>query len=244
MKGTLIRCIHCNKVINITEWDLCPHFFWDGEEIKETEMDDREAFSQRHQGHKTEKLTPLTPLLSDKPYTEPVKTCYFETTNGNERFLIKQWRDKIDDPFAYEIVNGTIEIENGKVHVQTDALKKQLRMEGCISERDLDIFIDAVQREVKSLDPEKLEVSAEGETPLVSYYKLPPACVERILMRCQTQWNQRQLKQLKDFILNNNEYNDVMTVVVEKEFSIRQKTGRDTLQRASYASQDFRPSNL
>jgi hypothetical protein len=127
MMGTLIRCTECNAIMNMTEWDLSPHYAWNEGEIKELEMDDRKAFLQRHRGHKTEELTPLTPPISDKPYAEPLKTCYFEATNGAERFLIKRWRDKIDDPFAYEIIEGSIELTNGTVHAQTEAIKKQMK---------------------------------------------------------------------------------------------------------------------
>jgi hypothetical protein len=121
MIGKLIRCVKCNDLINMTEWDFLPEYIWNSGSIKEIEGNDRDTFLHRHKGHEMQELTPVSPLLSDMPYTEPVKTCYFEATNGKERFLIKRWRNKIDNPFAYKIINGRIEITNEKVHVQTDA---------------------------------------------------------------------------------------------------------------------------
>ncbi len=209
--------------MNITEWDFCPQYIWDGGEIKEIEMNDRKAFFQKHQGHEMEELTPVTPLISDKPYTEALKACYFEATNGDERFLIKKWRGKIDAPFAYKIIRGRIEIKNVKVQVQSEAIKKQILMEkiSCISEEKLDGFIKAIKKEAEKLNPEKLEVSAEGDTPLIFYCGLANDCVEQILTRCQDKFNQQELKLLRDFILRHNQYNDVMTLIVRKEFSIK-----------------------
>lgn len=225
MIGKLVRCVKCNEVMNMTEWDSYPQYMFTNGEIKEIEVNDRKAFLQRHREHEMEKLTPVTPLITDKPYTEPVKTVYFEATNGNKRFLIKMWRDRIDNPFTYEIIEGMIEIKNETVQVQTEAIRKQIRMEEIfhISDEQLDTFIEAIRKEVEKLNPETLEVSAEGNTPLVYYCRLDNDCVERILARCKGEFNQQNLKLLRDFILRNNEYNDVMTLVVKNTFSIEQE---------------------
>ena len=234
MMGTLIRCTECNAIINMTEWDLSPHYAWDGGEIKEIEMDDRKAFLQKHQGHKTEKLAPLTPPISDKPYTEPLKTCYFEATNGAERFLIKRWRNMIDDPFAYEIIEGSIELTNGTVHAQTEDIKKQIEAENDfgIPEKKVNRFLQAIRKEVGKLDPETLEFSAEGATPLVSYYQLESGCVDRILTRCQDTFNQNELKLLRNFINRHNEYDDVMTVVSKKVLAIKTRDPKKDIPEA------------
>ncbi len=222
MIGKLIRCIQCNEVINMTEWDFYPQYIWNEGEIKEIKMDDRKAFLQRHKGHKMEELTPVTPFISDKTYTEPVKTCYLEATNGSEKFLIKKWRNTIDDPFSYEIIRGRIEIKDIKVKVQSNDIKKQIQMEKnlCISEEKVDNFIKGVQKEVEKLNPEKLEISAEGNTPLDSYCRLNNDCIEQILTRCQDKFNQQELNLLRDFVLQNNQYNDVMTLMVRKKICI------------------------
>jgi hypothetical protein len=223
MMGTLIRCTKCNAIMHMTEGDFSPHYAWNGGEINEIEMDDRKAFYQKHNGHTTEHLTPLTPPISDKPYGEALKTSYFEATNGIERFLIKRWRSKIEDPFTYEIIQGSIKITNRSLCAQTTAIKKQLQAENnlSISERKLNSFIQAVRTEVEQLDPDTLAISAEGETPLVSYYQLGSTCVDRILAQCQDTFTPRELNKLKDFINQHNEYDDVMTVISKKDFAIK-----------------------
>lgn len=223
MMGTLIRCIDCNNVINMTEGDFSPHYEWHEGEIKEQEVNDRQIFLQRHKGHKTERLIPITSPISDKPYAEPLKIAYFEATNGKRRFLIKRWRSTIDDPVIYEIIDGSIALTNGKVRAQTEAIKKQLKAENnlFISGKKMDGFINAILTEVEKLDPDTLEPSAEGETPLITYYRLGSDCVERIVTRCEGTFDRRELNLLRDFIIEHNEYDDVMTVVAKKKFTVK-----------------------
>lgn len=234
MIGTLIRCTKCNAIMNMTDEDCSPQYVWNGGEIKEIKMDDRKAFSQKHRGHTTEHLTPLTPPISDKPYREPLKTSYFEATNGTERFLIKRWRTKIDDPFAYEIIEGRIKLTNGRVRVQSAAIKQQIHAENdsLIPERKVNRFLQAVRKEVEQLDPETLAISAEGETPLVSYYQLGSTCVDRILTRCRDEFTQRELNMLRDFINRHNEYDGVMTLVSKKVFSIKTRDAKKDIEQA------------
>jgi hypothetical protein len=239
MMGTLIHCIDCNKVIHLTEWDFCTHYEWQEGEIKEQEGNDRKAFEQRHKNHRIEELTPVTPAISDKPYAEPLKVSYFEASNGKQRFVIKRWRNTIDDPCEYEVIDGRLEITQGKARVQTEAIKKQFRTEhdGAIPEKKLNYFIKAIQDEVKDLDPDTLEVSAEGETPLISFCQLDSQSVKRIFTRCWDTFNWHELKLLRDFVIEHNEYDDVMTIVAQKEFTIKREVLKDTISQTARPAQ-------
>lgn len=236
---TLIHCIDCNKVIHIAEWNACTHDDWQTAEIKEQEVDEREIFVQRHKNHRTEELTPVTPPISDKPYAEPLKVSYFEASNGKQRFLIKRWRNTINDPCEYEVIDGRLEISYGTARVQAEAIKKQFRAEhdGVISEKKLNYFIKAVQEEVKGLDPDTLMVSAEGESPLIAFYQLDHQSIKRIFNRCWDTFDWHELKLLRDFVIEHNEYDDVMTIVAQKEFSIKLGALKDAAPRATRAAQ-------
>ncbi len=236
---TLIRCIDCNKVIHMADWDSRTRHDWQQAEIKEQDRNNRKAFEQRHTNHRIEELTPVTPPISDKPYAEPLKVSYFEASNGRQRFLIKRWRNAIDDPCEYEVIDGRLEITHGKVRVQTEAIKKQFRAEhdGAIPEKKLNYFIKAIEEEVKGLDPDRLEVSAEGETPLIAFYQLDTQSVKRIFTRCWDTFDWHELKLLRDFVIEHNEYDDVMTVIAQKEFSIEPGALKDAIPRATRAAQ-------
>jgi hypothetical protein len=245
MKGTLIRCTLCNAIMNMTDGDCSPHYAWNNGEVNEIETDDRKAFLQKHRAHNTEQLTPLTPPISDKPYSEPLRTSYFQATNGTERFLIKRWRKKIDDPFVYEIIDGRIELTNGSLRVQTSDIKKQMQAENdlLISEKKMNFFIQAVRKEVELLNPEVLVVSAEGETSLVSYCQLGNTCVDRILTRCKDKFSQGELNKLREFITRHNEYDDVMTVILKKEFAIKTRTRTKEMPETVRTNQRFAVSH-
>jgi hypothetical protein len=222
MMKTLIRCIDCNAVINMAEQDFTPYYTWREGELAEHEADDREVFDQAHKDHKTEYLTSLTTPISEKPYREPVKTSYFEATNGTKNFLIKRWRRSIDEPVTYEIIDGRLEVIQGPARVQTEAIKKQLKADygSSITDEKIWSFLTAIQKEVEKLDPTSLVLSVEGETPLIAYHLLGSNCVERILIRCQDKFNHDELQLLREFITEHNAYDDVMTVIVQTDFTV------------------------
>jgi hypothetical protein len=236
---TLIHCIDCNQVIHMAEWNTCTHDDWQRAEIKEQEVNERKVFEQRHKNHRTEELIPVTPPISDRPYAEPLRVSYFEASNGKQRFLIKRWRNTIDDPCEYEVIDGSLEISHGTARVQAEAIKKQFKIEhdGAIPEKKLNYFIKAIQEEVKNLDPNTLAVSAEGETPLISFYQLGSESAKRILFRCWDTFEWHELKLLRDFVLEHNEYDDVMTIVAQKEFYIKPGALKDVAPRATHAAQ-------
>jgi len=219
---TLIRCIDCNAVINMAEQDFTPYYTWHEGELEEHEANDREVFDQAHKGHRTEYLTSLTTPLSNKPYREPVKTSYFEATNGTKNFLIKRWRASINEPVTYEIIDGRLEVIQEPARAQTEAIKKQLKADygSSITDEKVECFLTAIHKEIEKLDPADLVLSVEGETPLIAYHLLGNNCVERILIRCQDKCNHDELRLLREFITEHNDYDDVMTVVVHTDFTV------------------------
>ncbi|MCJ7664277.1 MAG: hypothetical protein MUO24_08550, partial [Desulfobacterales bacterium] len=112
-----------------------------------------------------------------------------------------------------------------------------------IPEKKLSCFVRAIQEEVKNLDPDTLEVSAEGETPLISFYQLGLECVDRISIRCRDKFDGQELKLLKDFIIEHNEYDGVMTLVAEKAFSIKHEAQKDAIPRTQCSPQYIARSN-
>jgi len=156
MIGKLVRCVTCNEVVNIIEWDSYPEYVWNDGDMEEIHVDDTDVFFQRHKGDQLEVLTPVSGIISNKPYVEPVKDCYFEATNGTERFLIKKWRSSIDQPFTYEIISGRLEISTEKMLVQVEAIRKQIRMEN--------VFILLRIDKLKKIDRDS-QVTPNKESP-------------------------------------------------------------------------------
>jgi len=211
--------------MKVTPWDTSPRYEWRGGEVQEVQEDEREAFLERHRGHKLERLTAVTPLVSDRPYSEPLRTCYLEATNGNERFLVKMWRQGIEEPFRYTLLKGRIVAGEVKVRLQVDAIKKQARWEKdlSVSEEKLERFLQLLQEEIERLSPDELQFSAEGESPSISYCRLDEGCVQRALMKCQGDLTPSEMDHLREFVRRNNEGRDVMTLLVERSFAVREE---------------------
>ncbi len=112
----LIRCINCDKIFLKTPFDLSPGYDSSShlcsESFRSVEKDDFEEFLRNHRGHQLEDLEIIKEsFVSDKPYAEPIKISYFKATNGKENFVIKKFRERIDQPLTYQLIAGVIWLE-------------------------------------------------------------------------------------------------------------------------------------
>ena len=99
----LIRCVDCNEVIPLSTYDFYPEYLYDAEKgiFEERKRDDRKSFEAKHQRHHVEELSIIEgSFISEDPYLEPLKTGYFEVTNGCENFVVKKWRNDIHAPLT------------------------------------------------------------------------------------------------------------------------------------------------
>jgi len=224
MTGKMLRCIQCNELINKSEYDSVPEYYYDEERknFVERPRDDGKDFELRHIGHQIEELTVVDgSFVSPWPYVEPVKESYFYVTNGKESFLVRKWRDSIENPVSYQLIDGYIEITDAHIEIQRQDIRKQIRAEiPSVSDRKINEFIKVVEDVTSQLDWEKLEVSAEGENPLITYYKLDDHSIRDILNRSTKIFNSGEFEKIKEFICRNNCHNDVMTLKVRRTFNV------------------------
>jgi hypothetical protein len=48
-----------------------------------------------HHGHRLENLKIIEDsFVSEKAYSEPIKTSFFKATNGKEKFVVKKFRER------------------------------------------------------------------------------------------------------------------------------------------------------
>lgn len=224
MTSKMLRCVRCNELISVTEYDSAPEYYYN-ENIKdfaERPRDDRKTFKLKHRGHKLEELDVIGgSYISQWPYVEPVKEGFFHVTNGKEIFLVRKWRDTINDPVSYELIGGDIKIIDTKPEIQYQDIRKQIMAEiPSMTNKHIDRFIQAVEDVVSRLDWESLEVSAEGEGPSIIYYKLDDRNIRQILKKISKIFDPKKSKKIKQFIHQNMDHNDVMTLKVRKRFKI------------------------
>lgn len=229
MTDRWIRCVECNQVAHITDYDCSPQYLCDEclEEITEKPMDDMKYFMAQHKHHKIEELTVIkSSFISEGRYGEPLKVSYFEATNSKDRFVIKGWREDINSPLQYELIPGYIKT-TFTLEVQSNEIRKQMSEEikgSPIAETKIERFIQIVEKVVsQSPSRDKIEITVETDNPLISYCKINNNFIREILSLSGEIFDAEELRGLEQFIYQNNNYNGPMTLLLKKTFTIKRK---------------------
>jgi len=227
MTDRWIRCVECNQVIHTTDYDCSPQYLCDEylEEIIEKPMDDMKYFMDQHKHHKIEELMVVkNSFMSEGRYSDPMKVSYFEATNGKDRFVIKGWRDDINSSLKYELIPGYIKT-TFNLEVQYNEIKKQMSEEirdPPLAETKIEQFIQIIEKVVSQFpSKDKIEITAETDTPLISYCKMGINSVREILGLSGKIFDAEELKKVEQFIHQNNNYNEPMTLLLKRMFTIK-----------------------
>ncbi len=229
MTKKLIRCIKCNQVIPAPESlaDLddssLPGVEWSAEGLE-----NQKEFFRSHAEHPVEELR-VDPdsYVSDKPSYEPKKVSYFEASNGQQRFLIRRAKEGLDRPALYQLIPGKLRVSNVSLKIPEEALRKEMSaLNGSFSlpEEKIKKFLRALQEEIESISPEKFveeaETIQEGETSLLAYGKLKEPHWEKVLGRCQNDFQKDEMRQIKQFISENKQPHDALSLLINRKVSI------------------------
>jgi len=225
--GAILRCLHCNELFRPTEYDSKPAFHFDDESglIMETEMDDLRAFMKEHEGHKIVELHMIDgSLCSHYAYWEPIREDYLQVTDGVRVYTIKRWRSDINDPLKYEIINARIELRKPILRVQSVELMKQMIADARmlkLDEEEIKKFVQRFESFVPNVElADTIECGFSTDDPMVSYVALDDRNMEEFLSQCRSLFTDEELKRLRVFINANSEYNDVMNVLVIRDFQL------------------------
>ena len=207
--GQLLRCINCDKVFFKTPFDRWPEYeytsVFSSGTVRMIERDDSQEFLASHRGHRLEELkVHENSYVGENPYIEPVKTSYFKATNGKERFVVKKFRERIDEPLTYQLVRGNYSLRCTRIDIQSQQVKKQLEREfrhSPISDYEVEAFLKLCQRVALSADLEKLEtIPEEPEHPLTKFYKLNQISLKYLLGECHTLFGKQGYREIDEFI--------------------------------------------
>jgi hypothetical protein len=210
----------------MTEHDFSAEYHYDKKKDYFIELvkNDREPFITKHKRHKVEELkVNRSSYISDRPYSEPLKTSYFEVTDGREDFVIKRWRDKIESPLRYEIVEGYIDVTNKSV-IHGENIRKQIQAEinPLISQDKITRLIQVVERVISELDPNiLLKDSLELDHPLVLQCRLKNSVIKSIVELSKDIFKGEEFKKIRDFIYDNSDYTGVMAPMIKRQFAIK-----------------------
>jgi hypothetical protein len=229
MVERFIRCRQCNRILPLPRIfayfetpDLLPGVEWSDED-----SDFRREFTFSHGNHPQEELVidPET-IFSEKPSYEPVRTSYFEATNGRQKFLIQRTKPGLEHPARYEILPGQMKISNLAIKIQEADLRRQIsadRTSSALSAERVSEFIAAFNKEVAAILPYRLfkaiEAMVEGDSPRFIYAALKQERWEKILDRCARNFQASELRWIREFIQNHRQPGEVLSLLVHRKIS-------------------------
>jgi hypothetical protein len=190
-------------------------------------MDDEADFMGGHKHHTMEELFVVKDsFISEGRYGEPLKISYFEATNGTERFVIKGWREDINHAMEYEVIPGYIEM-TFKREVQADEIRRQLSDEikdPPLAETTIERFIQIVEKVVAQFPvSDRIEITAETDTPLISHCRIGVNALRAIMTACKEIFDVLELEKVEQFVYQNNDYNEPMTLLLKRAFTIKRE---------------------
>jgi hypothetical protein len=204
----LIRCKNCDEIFLKTPFDQCLEYEWDPnrsqENFRNIEKDDYQDFLIHHHGHRLENLTIIEDsFVSERPYFEPIKTSFFKATNGKEKFVIKKFRKKIDEPLTYQLIPGDYSLKCIAVEIQSEVISKQLKREWkpSLPQAQIDAFLKLYRTIAEDIEIKDLErVAEESHHPLEIYYKIDDLHLMYLLRNCRNIFKGKEYSAMEDFI--------------------------------------------
>ncbi len=204
----LIHCINCHEIYLRTPFDQTPEYGWEPlSSLRETqgiEKDDFQDFLRNHRGHQLEDLKIIEDsFVSEKSYSEPVKISYFKATNGKEHFVVKRFRERIDQPLKYQLIRGDYRLKCIDLQIQSEAIRKQLQgeMKPSLTQTRMDTFLQLMEHVGKRLDVNTLErIPEESPHPLEIYYKMDDFSLMYLLRNCRNFFKGEAYAEIEAFI--------------------------------------------
>jgi len=148
-------------------------------------------------------------FVSEKPYSEPTKVSYFKATNGKERFVIKKFRKRIDEPLSYQLISGDYSLKLLKFEIQSEEIIKQLKREldnSPLPEHKLEAFLKLYQQVLKTIDIKNLDrIPEDSPHPLEIYYKMDEISLAYLLRNCRVIFKGQEFKEIEAFIHRHKE---------------------------------------
>jgi hypothetical protein len=207
----LIRCIKCDEIFLKTPFDLWPEYAPSQvpsmDSFRTIPKDDFEDFLSNHRGHQLEDLKIVEDsFVSEKDYSEPVKTSYFKATNGKESFLIKKSREQISEAIKYEMVSADLLLKCTGIQIQAEEIEKQMERELELPKQKIAAFVKVYRRIVDRMEIENLErVPEESPNPLEVYYKMDDISLAFLLRNCRNMFKGQQYLAIERFIEGHKE---------------------------------------
>jgi hypothetical protein len=194
------------------------------------ECDDKAIFMGVHGKHELEELQIIEEsLISHQDYSEPLRTSFFEATNGRERFVIKKTRESILDAYRYEAVEGKLLLKPGPPSIDRTSIEKEFGRASDlekIEKNKIKYFIDRLEQTVSLLNPQALEKAAfESHNPSIWYFFLNEDVLDQAFTACSQLLSQRDRQLLAEYVRQNLD-SPLFMASVRVDFQVEPKPGQ------------------
>ena len=225
MDGRFFRCTDCDELICFTQYDTVPEyeFLQDKGDFVEIYSNERTSFINEHSKHRVEELKiNKDSFVREGSYTDPMGEGYIEATNGREDFVIRRWRKGVNAPYDYQLIRGRIKVRVEKIEVQKSNIRKQMEFDfGKMPVSKIDAFISVYEKMVSYMDPGWIEIELfETDSPALCFGKGNNEMIKKLMEVSEEIFSGEELKNLNQFILDNNSYDGVITLMVTRQFKI------------------------
>ena len=228
MEDIILICRQCNELFCPTRYDTAPSYSFDQEtdEIVSVECDDLHDFRDIHRDHDVVEFHVIDgSFCSHYAYWEPIREDYFLASDGTETYTIRRYRRYINEPLKYQIVDFEIVFEKPILKVQEKDLKKQMSIDSTkynFNKDKIKIFVRLYKSFVSRIELEDLvESGFSRDNPMIVYAKLKAESMGDFLNHCQSVFNKVEIENLRCFISENSEYNDVMNIQITKPYQLK-----------------------
>lgn len=244
----LIRCKNCEQIFMKGPFDKSPEYRLDSghlpENFQSVERDDFKDFLFLHRGHQLENLSIIEDsYVSDKAYSEPVKTSFLKATNGREEFVIKKSRERIDEPLKYELVSGDYRLKCISVVIQSEEIEKQLRKElnPSLSQDKIDAFLKLMGALAEDIAIEDLERIPEASPhPLEVYYRIDDVRVMYLLRNCRHIFEGQEYSAIEEFIHRHKDDGVLLLKAIHKiQISQKARTRKRATSPLPFAKEEI-----
>jgi hypothetical protein len=223
-----IRCSVCDAIHHVSPFDKAPAYTLVGIELEERATDDWRLFMEQHAGHRLEPLKASGErFFPGGAPLDPMSVGYIEVTNGQERYLLRRARKSIQQPTAYELVQGRLKDAGLTVEIQENEIKKEMKNHfswapaSCPDEPKIARFVSLFKEVATMLDPYRIQISQDSYTDdSISHGILDSAALDVLIERCAVYFSPDELTSIRRFIETHRDGYGVMTLVLRRQLSI------------------------
>lgn len=215
---TFILCQTCKVLYPLELAEILPA------EEAEACAEDLHAFRSEHRGHELEVVRRLPGASTyDRPAWDPMATEWFQVSCGQGTFLVRSWRDSVDEPRRRALQPGPLPAEQSSVEIDLAQLRRALDRHffpHALRARKLDQFLVLVRELIQDIDPSSLEITFDDvEHANASFAPFPDELCDLLLVQCRSVFDESELQRVAEFIDSNRTAVGALAVRVYRQLA-------------------------